>query len=101
MSSAMPTTVVHGLVSVPTLTHWPSGSALGHNTRPMDSLTTMTRGAPARSASVYARPRTMRVPIVAKYSDDEAWYVNRPSRATVSIPATNNRVPDVLRNGTL
>ena len=59
-------TVVQGTVSFPTRMHCPIGSRPGHNTRAMLSLTTPTSGVPARSWAVKGRPRTMRVPIVAK-----------------------------------
>ena len=40
MSSAMPTTVVHGIVSARTRMHWPSASLPGQSTRAIASLTT-------------------------------------------------------------
>ena len=64
--SAIPTTVRQGLVRSLVFTHWPMASWFGHRPRAIDSLTTTTSGAPARSSSVKLRPRMIRVPVVAK-----------------------------------
>ena len=52
MFSATPTTMRHGIVSALIFTHLPIGLSFGQNARAIDSLTTITCGAPARSSAV-------------------------------------------------
>ena len=68
MFSATPTTVVQGMVSAFMRMHWPIGSRPGQSTCPIAWLTTITRGAPSTSVGSMPRPRSSRVPMVAKYS---------------------------------
>ncbi|HEX6535593.1 MAG TPA: hypothetical protein VF041_13435 [Gemmatimonadaceae bacterium] len=62
----MPTTYVHGIVPAPTRMHWPSASWPGQSAFAIALLTTAARGAPATSSCPMPRPRSMRVPMVAK-----------------------------------
>ena len=66
MFSAIPTTVVHGTVSLDTRTHRPIASPPGHRVFAIAWLTTIARGAPATSCTVMPRPRRILVPMVAK-----------------------------------
>lgn len=50
------------------VTHLPSGSSPGQRRCAIVSFTTTTRSLPARSCGVKARPRSSRVPTVAKCS---------------------------------
>src|SRR5687768_14442167 len=101
MSSATPTTVTQGVVSERMRKHLPTASSRGQSVLAMLSLITATSGAPNRSGSVNARPRTTRVRIVAKYPGVVAWYVKTPSRFAESIPGTKSVDDEVLTNGAL
>jgi peptidyl-prolyl cis-trans isomerase A (cyclophilin A) len=87
MSSAIPITVVHGIVSALTLTHCPSGSALGHNTRPMDSLTTMTRGAPAAAPTTPAQRRALLLAPTRPF-----WSTRAPDTVTADIETSRGTI---------
>jgi hypothetical protein len=78
-SSAIPITVVQGIVSALIRMQRPIGSAPGQSARAMDSLTTVTLGARSPSAPVKGRPRTTRVLITPKYSGVANWMTKRPS----------------------
>ena len=66
----------------------PIGSFPGQRAAPIDAPITATRCAPSLSVRSMPRPRTIRVPIVAKYSADTVLKSNSPSLLTESIPVT-------------
>src|SRR5688572_15697386 len=61
----------------------------------------MTGGALRLSASVNARPRRIRVPIVSKNAGDTALSHGDGSSGWTSRPAGTTRVPQVDQNGTV